>query len=142
MLGTEEFEDKVNCVSNNFGPTDYTDKDSNGYNPEAEERLLEKFFGGVTYEEDPKLYEEASPITHVSPNDADSWLFTRSTNDKLVPRSQMTRMIAALTAVGIEVEFYEYKGTGGRHANQLPPQEAQKLNQKKFGFTEKCLNRQ
>lgn len=45
-------------------------------------------------------------------NNAGSWLLTRSTNDHLVSRSQMTRMIAGLMSLNIEVEFYEFYKTG------------------------------
>lgn len=139
MLGTQEFENKVKCVANNFGPTDYNDPAWEDVSPEALERFVAKFFGDVTPEENPELYRQASPITYVSANDAVGWFFTRSKNDRLVPESQMTRMIEALAAVGIETKYYEYSGTGGGHANNLSFQEAQKLNQKKFGFMEKCL---
>lgn len=138
MAGASEFKDKVNCVVNNFGPTDFTDENWEG-GPLADE-FVEKFFGGVTYEENPQLYESLSPITHVSSNDAAPWLFTRSTNDQLVPRSQMTRMIDALKNVGIKTEFYEYNGTGGGHANKLPPLKALQLFRKRINFLVNCLS--
>lgn len=138
MSGTYESSDKANCVVNNFGPTDFTDENFEG-TPLVDE-FVEKFFGGVTYEENPQLYERLSPITHVSADDAKSWLFTRSTNDTLIPRSQMTRMIDALKGVGIKTEFFEYNGTGGGHANKLPPLKTLQLFRKRINFLTNCLS--
>ncbi|OGM12572.1 hypothetical protein A2V80_00925 [Candidatus Woesebacteria bacterium RBG_16_39_8b] len=139
MMGTTEFENKVNCVENNFGPTDFSDE-AWGEGPLYDE-FVDKFFGGVTYEENPELYKQLSPITHASANDANPWFFTRSTNDQLVPRSQMTKMIDALENVGISTEFYEYEGTGGGHANNLPPLAALQLFNKRINFLVDCLSR-
>lgn len=139
MLGTVESSDKVQCVNNNYGPTDFTDPIEWEGSTLADE-FIEKFFGGVTYDENPQLYRNLSPITQVSSNDAGKWLFTRSTNDQLVPRTQMTKMIESLTAVGLQTEFYEYKGTGSGHANQLRPLQAAKLLQKRLNFMTSCLN--
>lgn len=139
MMGAAEFENKVNCVVNNFGPTDFTDEAFNQSSNPFYDEFVEKFFGGVTYEEDPELYRQLSPITHVSDNDANPWFFTRSTNDQLVPRSQMTRMIDAINALGISTEFYEYEGTGGGHANNLPPLKALQLFNKRINFLVDCL---
>jgi len=137
MLGTTEFQNKVNCVVNNFGPTDFTDE-AWGEGPLYDE-FVEKFFGGVSYEENPQLYKQLSPITHASANDASPWFFTRSTNDHLVPLSQMTKMIDALSSLGLDTEFYEYEGTGSGHANNLPPLAALQLFNKRINFLEACL---
>jgi acetyl esterase len=138
MAGPAEFKNKVNCVVNNFGPTDFTDEELEG--SPLKDDFVEKFFGGMTYEENPELYEDLSPIFNVSANDAQSWLFTRSTNDQLVPRSQMTRMIDALTDAGIKTEFYEYSGRGEGHANKLPFWQASKLLNKRVSFLVNCLH--
>lgn len=134
--GTYESADKVQCVSNNYGPTDFLDPNLES-SPLAEE--FETNFFGVSKEENPELYKELSPISHVSSNDAHKWLFTRSTNDTLVPRSQMTRMIRALQNVGIQTEFYEYNGTGSGHANKLGPLQAKRLLDKRLNFMTDCL---
>lgn len=138
FTGTFEFKDKANCVVNNFGPTDFTDpalEDS-----PLKDTFVEKFFGGVTYEEDPRLYQELSPITHVSSNDA-QFFFTRSTNDQLVPISQMTLMIERLKSVGIEAQLFEYDGKGGGHANKLSLSQAEQLFEKRVNFLVNCLTR-
>jgi len=138
LIGTVEDIDRAQCVNNNYGPTDFTDQsewnDSPLYND-----FVERFMGGVTYEQNPALYRQLSPLTHVSKDDAASWLFTRSTNDHLVPRTQMTKMIAALEKTGIRTESYEYNGTGGGHANNLPILAARKLYLKRLDFMTQCL---
>jgi len=139
MMGVHESEMDVQCVNNDFGPTDFTDP-SWDWDSELGQYFVAKFFGGVTYKQNPKLYENLSPAMHVSSDDASNWLFTRSTNDHLVPRSQMTRMIDALTKVGIKTEFYEYDGTGAGHANNLPPLQNLRLFNKRIDFMVSCLN--
>ncbi len=138
MEGTFEDVNKVKCVCENAGPTDFTDPNLEG--SPLHDDFVKNFFGGITYEQNPTLYENLSPITHISSNDAQTWLFTRSTNDNLVPRTQMTRMITALQAIGISTDFYEYNGTGPGHANNLPPREAQKLYNYRLNFMINCLN--
>ena len=139
MQGDQEGSNKVQCVNNNYGPTDFTDPDEWEGSPLMDE-AVQKFFGGVTYNENPQLYKDLSPITHVSSNDAGKWLLTRSTNDHLIPRTQMTKMVSALQNVGLQVEFYEYNGTGSGHANKLGPLQARRLLQKRLNFMTDCLN--
>lgn len=139
LMGAVDDIDKAECVNNNFGPTDLTDP-SEWEDSELYDEAVEKFFGGVTYEENPALYRQLSPITHVTSGNAENWLFTRSTNDNLVPRTQMTKMIDTLNSVGIQTEFYEYEGSGGGHANKLGPLKARKLYNKKINFMTNCLN--
>lgn len=138
VAGTFESANKVQCAENNFGPTDFTDPNFGG--TALANEFVEKFFGGVTYEEDPELYKRLSPVFNVSPDDAKSWFFSRSTNDQLVPRSQMTLMIDVLNKYGIKTEFYEYDGDGSGHANKLGPLLALKLYSKRLNFMRTCLN--
>lgn len=138
LMGTTEFDNKVKCVVNNFGMTDLTDPNLD-WSTEFMKNIVDKFFAGITYADDPRLYRNLSPITHVSSNDASPWLFTRSINDHLVPRSQMTRMIEKLKSVNIPAEFYEFNGKGPGHALELPPLEALKLLEKRVNFLKECL---
>ncbi|MBI2008298.1 prolyl oligopeptidase family serine peptidase [Candidatus Amesbacteria bacterium] len=138
VAGTDERPDKVQCVNNNYGATDFTDP-SEWEGSALPDEVAERFFGGVTYEEDPELYRDLSPVIQVSANDAKKWLLTRSTNDQLVPRTQMTKMMDALQAAGLQAEFYEYEGKGSGHANQLGPAQAKKLLQKRMNFMTGCL---
>ena len=140
MMGVHEAEMDVQCVNNNYGPTDFTDT-SWDWDSELGQYFVAKFFGGVTYEQNPALYKQLSATAHVSSDDAASWLFTRSTNDHLVPRSQMTRMVDALNKVGIKTEVYEYDGAGTGHANNLPPLQDLRLFNKRIDFMVNCLKR-
>lgn len=138
VLGTKENPGAVKCVSNNYGPTDFTDP--NLESSPLKDEFLAEFFGGITLEQDPALYQNLSPVFNVSPADAPSWLFTRSTNDALVPRTQMDRMVSALNGVGLKTQVYEYAGTGGGHANRLPMLQARKLYNTRLDFMKNCLN--
>lgn len=138
LLGTKETDQKVMCVVNQFGPTDLTDPAILSL-PIWKTRLFPKMFGNVSYEEDPQLYKNASPITYVSGDDAD-FFFTRSTNDPLIPKSQPIRMIEALRKVGkIVPDLYEFDGNGGGHATRLPSQAAEKLWNAQKNFLDNCL---
>src|SRR3989338_4733699 len=139
-LGTRQDTERVQCVVNNFGPTDWSDPAVGG-SPDMYERFTTKLFGNVTAEDDPGLYADASPITHVTSDDAD-FVFTRSVNDHLVPRSQAERMIAALRAAGKTVpDLYEFNATGSAHALQMSTEEMLKLWRFQKGFLDSCLTR-
>lgn len=139
MLGTKEGSNKIQCVNNNYGPTDFTSPSEWEGSPLADD-FVEKFFGGVTYDENPQLYWDNSPITLVTSNDAGKWLFTRSTNDHLVPRTQIIKMVDALKAVGLQTDLYEYNGAAGGHANKLGPLQAQELLEKRLNFMTDCFS--
>lgn len=137
-LGTREDTERVQCVVNNYGPTDLFDP-SLEENTWLMEQAVGKFFNGVTKEEDPDLYRDASPITHVSAEDAE-FVFTRSVNDRLVPKSQAERMIAALRAEGKDVPaLFEFQGTGNAHALKMGRTEMQRVWEFQKGFLDRCL---
>lgn len=138
MLGTQDHQNKPICTENNFGPTDFTDPN---FEPSAiNENFVEKFFGGVTHDENPELYINLSPITHVTDDDSPQWFFTRSKNDKLVPRTQMILMVDKLKTAGLQTKFYEYFGFGRGHANKMLPWSSKKLFNKRVNFLVDCLN--
>lgn len=137
-LGTREDTEKVQCVVNNYGPTDLFDP-ALEENTWLMEQAVEKFFNGVTKEEDPDLYRDASPVTHVSADDAE-FVFTRSVNDNLVPKSQAERMIEALRAEGKDVpDLFEFQGTGNAHALKMGRTEMQRVWDFQKGFLDRCL---
>lgn len=139
LLGTMEFDYKVKCVINQFGPTDFTDPTLHNMSFWTDNVFPRAF--KVTYQQDPELYYKSSPIAYVSANDAD-FIFTRSVNDKLVPKSQAERMIAALRNVGKDVpDLYEFYGTGLAHALQVSPSEAERIWNIEKNFLYKCLNK-
>jgi len=72
--------------------------------PEARNHAGYEFLG-VTYAENPKLWEEASPLEHVD-KDSASTLFLHGTGDKTVPYQQSADMLAKLKAAGVRAEIF------------------------------------
>lgn len=64
---------------------------------------LAYLFGG-TRDETPQAYRLASPLAHVS-GDEPPMLFFHGAADRLVPRRQPERMVAALRAAGVEADL-------------------------------------
>ena len=78
-----------------------------------------RIFLGVSYEENPELWREASPITHVSANSA-AFLLLHGTDDRAVSYEQSTEFLGALQKVGIQAELFTAEGAGHGFFN-LPP---------------------
>lgn len=68
-------------------------------------------FIGYTFAEDPELWRAASPITHVTSDDAPFFLY-HGTKDTLVEPAQAERMAAALAKEGVRHELFLVKGRG------------------------------
>jgi acetyl esterase/lipase len=130
LLGTREVRDdsdpdlkgissKVQCVLSIFGPTDFTDERSiqASRNPVAGRALVD--FLGKPYNEAPEVWKEASPIHHVSPDDAPTFII-HGDQDLLVPLDQSVKFAEALKKVGIEVQLVVIKGMG--HGPTTPEQ--------------------
>ena len=136
MLGTQEFDHKVDCVVNQFGPTDYTDPTLQTM-PFWVQRAFPKLFA-ATIDQARDTYINASPLTHLTANDAE-FLLTRSLNDHLVPRSQAERFLDKLAQVGKQADFIEFQGTGNGHALKITPQEAERVWNIEIEFLDSCL---
>jgi acetyl esterase/lipase len=130
LLGTREVRDdsdpdlkgissKVQCVLSIFGPTDFTDERyiQASRNPVAGRALVD--FLGKPYNEAPEVWKEASPIHHVSPDDAPTFII-HGDQDLLVPLDQSVKFAEALKKVGIEVQLVVIKGMG--HGPTTPEQ--------------------
>lgn len=133
LLGTRETRDdsdpelkgissKVHCVLDIFGPTDLT---SEVYvrasrAPIPGNALVE--FLGKPYDEAPEVWKEASPLHHVSPDDAPTFII-HGDQDLLVPLEQSEKLVAALTKVGVPVRLVVIKGMG--HGPTTPEQRAE-----------------
>ena len=130
LLGTREVRDdsdadlkgissKVQCVLSIFGPTDFTDERyiQASRNPVAGRALVD--FLGKPYDEAPEVWKEASPIHHVSPDDAPTFII-HGDQDLLVPLDQSVKFAEALKKVGIEVQLVVIKGMG--HGPTTPEQ--------------------
>ncbi|MFA0742375.1 MAG: hypothetical protein DFNUSKGM_002498 [Candidatus Fervidibacter sacchari] len=130
LLGTREVRDdsdpelkgissKVQCVLSICGPTDLTDK---RYAQALRDSELGKIlieFIGKPYDEAPELWKEASPICHVSPDDAPTFII-HGDQDLLVPLDQSLKFAEAMKKVGVEVQVVVIKGMG--HGPTTPEQ--------------------
>lgn len=105
---------KVTCVANYFGPEDFLtmirqpstiDRTKGNDYPEA---LL---LGGPVPQRE-QVAKEASPVTHVSADDA-AFFTAHGTKDPLVPFAQGQEIHAALTKAGVSSILQEM--TGGGH---------------------------
>jgi len=131
---------KVQCVLSIFGPTDFTDERyvQASKNPIAGRALID--FLGKPYDEAPNLWKEASPLHHVSPDDAPTFII-HGDRDPLVPLEQSERFAEALKKVKVEVQLVVIKGMG--HGPTTPEQreEFMKAIEQAAEFFDKHLKR-
>jgi acetyl esterase/lipase len=93
-----KYSSRVQAVVDISGPADFTtDRDVDG------DLFLTNFLGG-DYAKHPELWREASPVFHVSKNDA-PFLIMHGTQDHEVPISQSQELNDKLTAAGVSVSF-------------------------------------
>ncbi len=93
-----QYSSRAQAVVDVSGPTDFTaDKDPDGI------AFLTDLFG-VTYAKHPEVWREASPVFHVSKEDA-PFLIVHGTQDKNVPMSQPQELFERLQAAGVPVSF-------------------------------------
>jgi acetyl esterase/lipase len=76
----------------------------------ADSTMLSGWLGG-TRAKFPNRYQEASPVTHVSPDDPPTFLF-HGTKDWLVPTTLSDAMEKSLRDNQIEFEYYQVPGKG------------------------------
>ena len=72
--------------------------------------VIADFLGG-TREEIPEVYDQASPMTFVSP-DAPPFMFVHGMEDAVVPYEQSVMMVEALKKVGVRAELVGIEGGG------------------------------
>ena len=100
---------KVNAVVAFYGWSDLTD-------PTVKDFYWNELFLGKKYEEDPKLYKEASPLTHVS-KQSPATLLLHGTIDTIVPISQSEKIVKKLEASNVPYVYAPFKG--GYHAYDM-----------------------
>ncbi len=131
---------KVQCVLSIFGPTDFTDERyvQASRNPVLGKALIE--FVGKPYDEAPNLWKEVSPLHHVSPDDAPTFII-HGDQDPLVPLEQSEKFAEALKKVKVEVQLVVIKGMG--HGPTTPEQreEFMKALDQAVEFFDKHLKR-
>ena len=90
---------QVQAIVNLYGPTDLTT--DYAVTQEATQYLM-----GVTYDENPNIYVNASPITHISAGDPPT-LTLHGSIDKIVPIYQGDILDKTLKQNGVALEFVE-----------------------------------
>lgn len=107
---TKDSNGDVKAVCSIVGPTNFTDEAYlNSGNVEFE--LLMTNFLGDTYENNPQLYEDASPLFHVNSSSTPTVLFYGG-QDPLIPTSQGTDLKDKLVAFDVEHQFTLYADEG------------------------------
>jgi acetyl esterase/lipase len=93
-----KYSSRVQAVVDASGPADFTiDHDTDG------DAFLTKFLGG-DFATHPDLWREASPVFHVSKDNA-PFLIVHGTKDQDVPISQAQELYDKLKAAGVKVSF-------------------------------------
>ena len=99
----------VRAVVSVAGPTDLTAGDWDQVTPELRQ-VLAQFLGG-TPQEVPDNYAQASPVTHISPDDPPV-LLIHGDRDQIVPYAQALIMQQKLQEAGVSVELITLHGGG------------------------------
>ena len=76
-------------------------------------------FLGATYAQQPELWAEATPITHVDKNSA-VFLFLHGNADTTVPYQQSVDMLKKLKAAGVEADLFTAEGAAHGFFNRPP----------------------
>ena len=92
-----KYSSKVQAVVDVSGPSDFTREH------ESEAEFLTDFFG-APYSVNPEAWRGASPVYHVSKDDA-PFLIVHGTEDQAVPISQAQELFDKLQAAGVPVSF-------------------------------------
>ncbi len=153
LLGTREtrddsdpelqgFSSKVQCVVDIYGPADlplprYLNQIKT---PDEREFLRDVLlaFIGKPYDEAPDLWHEASPLFHVSPDDAPFFII-HGTDDMIVPLEQSTSLAEVLKKAGVEVELVIIKGMGHGPQDEEKHEQFIQALEKAMNFFDKHL---
>jgi acetyl esterase/lipase len=93
---------RVQAVVDLYGPCDVDCE-------EARNVDVVKSFMGKAYDQDPKLYEKASPIRYVTKDDPPTLVF-QGTIDETVPQAQSDTLVAKLKEIGVPCEYVKFEG--------------------------------
>lgn len=94
--------ESVKAIVDIYGPSDLTTE-------YAIEQSSVNYLIGEAFEEAPEIYEEASPIMHISSDDPPTLIF-QGTLDELVPVIQSDRLNEKLKNTGVPVEYHRLEG--------------------------------
>jgi acetyl esterase/lipase len=92
----------VQAVVNFYGPSDLTTEQAKAF------RDVQTFLG-ATYEENPGLYTQASPVAHID-SDCPPTLIFHGSIDQLVPVEQSEALAAKLREAGVPCEYQRVEG--------------------------------
>jgi dipeptidyl aminopeptidase/acylaminoacyl peptidase len=95
--GHEGVSSRVRCVVNLYGPTDLT---TDFVRDNAFARGVVRQFLGASIDENPDLYQQASPVTHIDAEDPPT-LILHGTIDDIVPIRQGDLLADALEETGV-----------------------------------------
>jgi acetyl esterase/lipase len=122
---------EVKAVCSIVGPTDFSDPKYIGnvlyYTG------LNYFTGYNNYKDNPELYKELSPVSHVAENSPKTILFYGD-SDPLVANTQASILSKQLTKFHVYNELYQYPGAG--HANWTDYQQTH-VNERTVDFFKK-----
>lgn len=105
---------RVKAVCSIVGPTDFTDPYYTS--PDSFFNTAGSLFLGATYIDQPDIYEEASPVSHVDSMDPPTLLFYGG-QDVLVPPSQANRLTEKLFEANVYYEYTLFEEAGHNLAN-------------------------
>ncbi|MEN8187436.1 MAG: alpha/beta hydrolase [Bacteroidota bacterium] len=116
---TKNKNNDIKAVASIVGPTNFTD-DAYVNSGNSDFDLLSFTFLGDSYQNNPGLYEDASPLFHVTSSSAPTILFYGG-KDELIPVSQGIDLKDKLTEFGVRHEyiFYPEEGHGWEGENAV-----------------------
>ncbi len=101
--GNSGVSSRVQAVINFYGPVDLT-------TPFAQKQsVVHQFLAGKKYDEEPKLYHRASPITYLTQDDPPTLIFHGSI-DSTVPIDQADMLADKLSELGIPYLYDQFEG--------------------------------
>jgi acetyl esterase/lipase len=134
---------RVQAVVDGSGPVDFTtgSEGLKGSTPTTDSPMLIALFGG-SFAQKSAIYQQASPITYVKAGDP-PFLVIHGDQDHSVPIAQARKMVAALKAAHVPVEYIVVHNAdhNGKSAPGFPPTSpiAGELNKMALAFLDKYL---
>lgn len=128
--GNSDVSSRVQAVVNLYGPSDLTTEYGRSHS------LVTNFMGKQPYETMPERYRLASPVAHLSQDDAPT-LILHGTLDELVPISQSDKLSIKLKLLGIASDYDRLPGWP--HTMDLAQEVNDRCRGKMVAFFEKHL---
>ncbi len=126
-------EKAIKAVCSLIGPVDFTDA-SYTSNPKFSSGMLKNLVGiQNTYENNPQLFDKASPAYHVTKNAPPTVMF-HGADDPLVPKTQGPILKKKLDKAGVANELYIYEGEKHGKWNE---ENGKDIRKKMFAFFRK-----